>query len=59
MTDKDCNSCRWQTGDKGECSKYDDCFDCPMCSYSGTCKCLLIPSESDCPYWEPMKEEEE
>lgn len=59
MTDKDCNSCKWQTGDKGECSKYDDCFDCPMYSYGGTCKCLLIPSESDCPYWEPVKEEEE
>ena len=59
MIDKDCNSCRWQTGDKGECSKYDDCFNCPMCSYGGTCKCLLIPSESDCPYWEPVKEEEE
>ena len=59
MTDKDCNNCRWQTGDKGECSKYDDCFNCPMCSYGGTCKCLLIPSESDCPYWEPVKEEEE
>ena len=59
MTDKDCNSCRWQTSENGECSKYDDCFDCPMCGYGGTCKCLLIPSESDCPYWEPVKEEEE
>lgn len=57
MTDRDCNNCRWQVGEKGECSKYDDCFNCPMCTHGGRCKCLMVENESDCPYWEPMKEE--
>lgn len=55
---KSCNTCRWQTGEKGECFKHDDCFDCPMCSVGGSCKCLAVESDSECPYWEPMKEEE-
>lgn len=59
MVDMDCNTCRWQVGEKGECKKYDDCFDCPMCGHGGRCKCLMVGTNSDCPYWEPMKEDKE
>ena len=31
----------------------------PMCSIGGSCKCLTVLSDSECPYWEPVKEVED